>query len=176
MDRQLEDFTAEFERYRTIGDKAIAQVGDAALNKTIAVEGNSIGMLVRHIGGNLRSRFLDFLTTDGEKPDRDRDSEFREREFTRSEVEAMWKAGWETVLGEVGRLTDSDLLKTVTIRGTPLTVHEALVRAVAHTAYHVGQIVLLARVLADSEWQWISIPKGKSAEYNRNPTMEKGFR
>ncbi|HEX6965354.1 MAG TPA: DUF1572 family protein [Gemmatimonadaceae bacterium] len=167
------DFVDEYARYRQIGERAMAQVPDEALNQVVAPDGNSIAMLVHHISGNLISRFTDFLHADGEKPSRHRDSEFEERVFTRGEVEAMWSAGWEVVEHEVGRLTDADLSSTVRIRGQPLTVHQALSRSVAHTAYHVGQIVLLSRMLASDDWRWISIPKGKSEEYNQNPTREK---
>lgn len=169
----IKDFVNEFTRYKTIGSKAIAQVSDEGLNKILSKDGNSIAMVVRHINGNLISRFTDFLTSDGEKPGRQRDSEFAERRYSRAEVNALWASGWDVVERELATLNDGDLHKNVTIRGVPFTVHEALARLVAHASYHVGQIVILARILADSEWRWISIPKGKSEEYNRNPTMEK---
>jgi len=169
----ITDLVDEYARYKAIGQRAMEQVPDAELNRVVAPDGNSIAMLVHHISGNLISRFTDFLHSDGEKPSRNRESEFEERTFTRAEVEAMWAAGWEVVEREVGSLTDADLQATVRIRGTPLTVHAALCRSVSHTAYHVGQIVLVSRMLAAGEWRWITIPKGKSSEYNKNPTMEK---
>jgi len=169
----IKTFLDEFNRYKLIGRKAIEQASDEGLNEVIGPDGNSIAMLVRHISGNLRSRFTDFLTTDGEKSWRDRDGEFETRPYSRTEIDEMWAAGWQVVESEVGRLVDADLDRDVVIRGQSLAVHEALARSVAHVAYHTGQIVLLARMLASAEWKWISIPKGASAEYNRNPTLEK---
>lgn len=169
----VKDFLDEYTRYKAIGQRAMEQVPDAELNRVVAPDGNSIAMLVHHISGNLISRFTDFLHSDGEKPSRNRDSEFEERTFSRVEVDAMWTAGWDVVEREVGSLTDADLQAMVRIRGVPLTVSQALLRSVSHTAYHVGQIVLLSRILAADEWRWITIPKGKSAEYNKQPTMEK---
>jgi hypothetical protein len=167
------DFLNEYARYRALGEKAMAQVSDDALNRVAAPEGNSIAMLARHIGGNLASRFTDFLTTDGEKPWRNRDDEFADGPFTRAQADEVWKKGWDAVEREVGKLTDDDLARTVQIRGVGLTVHEALCRSVAHTSMHVGQIILLARMYASSEWQTLSIAKGKSQDYNRNPVLEK---
>jgi hypothetical protein len=167
------DFFNEYARYRSLGEKALAQVPDAALNRMPTPDGNSIAILVRHIGGNLASRFTDFLTTDGEKPWRDRDGEFAEGPFTRAEIDEVWKKGWDVVESEVGKLSDDDLTRTITIRGTASTVHEALCRSIAHTSMHVGQIILLARMYATGEWQTLSIPKGKSQDYNKNPVFEK---
>jgi hypothetical protein len=167
------DFFNEYARYRSLGEKALAQVPDAALNRMPTADGNSIAILVRHIGGNLASRFTDFLTTDGEKPWRDRDGEFSEGPFTRAQIDEVWKKGWDVVESEVGKLSDDDLGRTITIRGTASTVHEALCRSIAHTSMHVGQIILLARMYATGEWQTLSIPKGKSQDYNKNPVFEK---
>jgi uncharacterized damage-inducible protein DinB len=172
----LKDFLDEFRRHKATCEKAIAQVSDEGLNRVIGLGNNSIAVIVRHVSGNLVSRFTDFLTSDGEKPWRDRDAEFDVREYDRREVERMWADGWRVLKGELTNLTDSDLGREVVIRGQTLTVHEALARSLAHFSYHVGQIVLLARILSEGEWEWISIPKGKSAEYNRDPTMEKGPR
>jgi uncharacterized damage-inducible protein DinB len=169
----VKDFIDEYARYRASAEKAMAQVSDDALNHVAARDGNSIAMLVRHMSGNLRSRFTDFLTSDGEKQWRDRDGEFSDGTFTRAETDAAWKAGWNALESALGALTDDDLTKMVSIRGVPLTVHEALVRSVTHTASHVGQIVLLARILSAGEWNWITIPKGQSPPYNPNPGLEK---
>ena len=169
----IDDFLNEFRRYRVIGEQAMAQVGEDGLNRVLGPDANSIAMIVRHLSGNFSSRFTDFLESDGEKPWRHRDAEFEERTYTHGEVNALWESGWEVALREVAALTDGQLQETVHIRGTALTVHEALCRSVAHTAYHVGQIVLLARLLSTEEWRWISIPKGQSESYNRNPTLEK---
>ena len=174
MISEIEDFLGEYRRYRAIGEKALAQVSDDALNRIPAADGNSIAMVVRHMGGNLASRFTNLLTEDGEKPWRDRDAEFETRPYTRAEVDALWAHGWDVVEREVAALTDAQLGATVHIRNQPLTVHAALCRSLAHVAYHVGQIVLLARMAADAEWQWISIPKGGSDAYNANPQHEKG--
>jgi uncharacterized damage-inducible protein DinB len=157
----IDDFSGEFARYKVIGEKAIAQVADEALNRIGSADGNSIAMIVRHLSGNFFSRFTDFLNTDGEKPWRERDREFMERPYSRAEVDTMWAGGWRALQDTLATLTDADLQKTVTIRQQPLTVQQALTRALAHAAYHVGQIVLLARVLAHRDWEWISIPKAK---------------
>jgi hypothetical protein len=169
----VKDFADEYTRYRLIGEKAMAQVSDEGLNQVLAPNGNSIATIVRHIGGNFVSRFTDFLTTDGEKPARDRDDEFSDGQFTRAQVDSAWKTGWTVLESTLAELTEDDLLHTVTIRGTELSVHEALCRSVAHVASHVGQIVLLARIVATDDWKWISIPKGQSKTYNQNPTLEK---
>ena len=170
----VQSFVDEYERYRVVADKAIEQVpGDAALNRILAPNGNSIAMLMRHVGGNLASRFTDFGTADGEKPWRDRDGEFGEGPFTRAEAEKEWTAGWAALNTALSKLTEADLTRTVTIRKLELTIHEALTRSVTHVAMHVGQIILLSRIVATDEWKWISIPKGKSKEYNLNPTLEK---
>ena len=170
----LADFRTEFERYRAIGEKAMAQVPDSALNVVVAPDGNSIAMIVRHVSGNLVSRFTDFLTSDGEKPNRDRDREFEERSYSRDEMNRLWNAGWDVLEKQLATLTDDEASKEVTIRQQPLTVHAALTRSLAHISYHVGQIVLLARMHASGNWQSLSIPKGQSAAYNRKPTLEKG--
>jgi len=163
----IDNFVKEYQTYRRIGEKALAQVPDEALNRVIGTDNNSVAVIVRHISGNLRSRFTDFLTSDGEKPWRDRDSEFADLTYDRQAIEQMWTEGFEVVERELAALTDADLDRQVMIRNVPHTVHEALCRSVAHTAYHVGQIVLLARILAESDWQWISIPKGKSQDFNQ---------
>jgi uncharacterized damage-inducible protein DinB len=169
----VNDFVAEYARYRAIGERALAQVPDAALDRVSAPDGNSVAMLVRHMSGNLASRFTDFLSTDGEKPWRQRDAEFEERTYTRAEVDALWRDGWQVLEATLAGLTDADLAATVHIRGQPLTVHAALGRSLAHMAYHVGQLVLLARMYAAEPWRWISIPKGASDAYNARPDREK---
>lgn len=172
----IQDFILQYTIYRNTGDKAIRQVSDADLNRIIGADNNSIAIIVRHIGGNLLSRFTDFLTSDGEKPWRDRDAEFEDRKYERKEVEQIWNKGWDVLESELSNLTDENLLDEVRIRGTVWTVHDALCRSLAHTAYHVGQIVLLARILTEGNWQWITIPKGQSQDYNRNPTKERSTR
>jgi len=172
----LEPLVNEFARYRVIAEKALAQVPDDVLNQVPVADGNSMAMLVRHLSGNLVSRFTDFLASDGEKPWRNRDAEFEERFYSRSEVDHMWQQGWSLLERTLSELSDADLATTVRIRGLELTVQAALVRSVAHVAYHVGQIVLLARNSKEETWEWISIPKGDSVEYNKNPTKERGSR
>jgi len=172
----LEPYATEFRRYRSIAEKALAQVSDEGLNRVPHPDGNSLAMLVHHLSGNLKSRFTDFLTSDGEKPWRDREGEFAERSFDRAEVERMWTDGWAVLEGALAELTEPDRGRTVRIRGNELTVDAALARSLAHVAYHVGQMVLLARVEQGSGWSWISIPKGGSGEYNRNPTKERGLK
>jgi len=169
----IEDFRSEYERYRLLAEKALAQMPDEALNRVPSREGNSAAMIVRHVSGNLISRFRNYLTEDGEKPDRDRDREFDERPYARAEMLELWTRGWAVLDANVGALTDADLARTVTIRQQPMTVHASLSRSLAHVAYHVGQIVLLAREYADHDWESLSIPRGQSQQYNAAPTREK---
>jgi uncharacterized damage-inducible protein DinB len=170
----VQDFADEFRRYRAIGERALQQLSDPALNQISAPDGNSAAMLVRHVSGNLTSRFTDFLASDGEKPWRNRDGEFAECPYSRSEIEQMWTAGWTVLERTLGDLTDADLSRQVLIRGLELNVHAALCRSVSHVSYHVGQLVLLARQGAEAPWQWISVPKGGSQDYNTRPHLEKG--
>ena len=173
MQMFVQDFVGEYERYRLASEKALVQVPDDALNRILAPDGNSVAMIVRHVGGNLTSRFTDFLTSDGEKPWRDRDREFDEGPFTRTEIDEIWRKGWGVVEETLGKLTDADLERTVVIRGQELSVHAALCRSMSHVAMHTGQIILLARIFATDKWKWITIPKGQSQQYNQNPTLEK---
>jgi uncharacterized damage-inducible protein DinB len=154
-----------YRMYKDMGEKAIAQVkSDEDLNSEIDPESNSIATIVKHVAGNLRSRFRDFLTTDGEKPDRNRDTEFEsEGPVSRQQMLRWWEEGWAVVLNSVESLVPEDLERTITIRGEKLQVVEALNRSVTHTAYHVGQIVYLARHFASGEWKSLSIPKRRSA-------------
>ena len=162
----------EYRRYKALAEAAIGQVGDAELTQLGPAGGNSIDMLVRHLAGNLKSRFTDFRTSDGEKPWRHRDDEFEMASLNRADLMASWEGAWVTVLDEVSKLTDADLGKTVTVRRQPLRIDEALHRSLAHTAYHVGQIVYLAKAMRGDAWRTLSIPKGQSEEYNRSATRE----
>lgn len=171
----LDAHSAEFTRYRQMAEKAIAQTSDDGLNRVPFADGNSIAMLVRHISGNFKSRFTDFLESDGEKPWRNRDAEFEDRVCTRDEVEQMWTEGWAVLDDALAGLSEADMARTVRIRGQEWSVDEALARSVAHLAYHVGQIVWLARLDRQADWDWITIPKGGSAAYNANPTLDRGF-
>ena len=167
----IASIAAEFRRYKLLGEAAIAQVGDADFARA-PEESNSIATIVWHIGGNLKSRFTDFRTADGEKPWRNRDEEFEARVVSREELLAKWASGWETLFGALASLSDADLDKTVTIRGQPFTISDALLRSLAHTSYHVGQIVYVAKSMRGSEWRTLSIPKGGSKTYNQNPSRE----
>jgi hypothetical protein len=169
----IKDIIDEYARYRSIGEKAMRQVTDNDLNVVIGKDNNSIAIIVRHISGNLVSRFTDFQTSDGEKTWRDRDAEFQDARYERTQIERLWGEGWSVLEAELSKLSEAQLQQHVYIRGQSWTIHEALCRSLAHVSYHIGQIVLLARILNDSDWQWISIPKGKSREYNRNPNKEK---
>jgi hypothetical protein len=156
----LTDIVRTFRRYKQLGERAVAQVGDADLHTRLDPDANSIAIIMQHVGGNLRSRFTDFLTTDGEKPTRDRDREFEMPErASREQVLAAWNDGWATALAALEALTPADGERTVHIRGEAFQVTEALTRSVTHTAYHVGQIVLLAKHFAGSGWTSLSIPK-----------------
>lgn len=168
----LTSIGAGFRRYKALADAALAQVSEVELGQAGPGTGNSIAVLAWHVAGNLASRFTDFLTTDGEKPWRDRDSEFEARTPTHQELEAHWERGWNVLFDSLSKLTDDQLQDTVVIRGTELRVHEALHRSLTHTSYHVGQLVYQARGLRGAEWQSLSIPLGASEAYNRNPTSE----
>jgi uncharacterized damage-inducible protein DinB len=167
-----ESIRAEYLRYKTMAEAAVRQVDDAQLAAHTSANSNSIATICWHVAGNLKSRFTDFLTSDGEKPWRHREEEFAARAVTKGELLAKWEDGWAAVLGALAELDDDRLHGTVTIRQQPLQVHEALQRSLAHVAYHVGQIVYIAKALRGSEWTYLSIPPGKSDEYNRNPTGE----
>jgi hypothetical protein len=162
----LRDVQRTFRNYKSLGEGAMAQVPDVDLHTLVDPDANSIAIIVKHIGGNLRSRFTDFLTSDGEKPDRHRDGEFEiEGAASRGEVLRWWDAGWTIALASIDALAPQDLDRTVHIRGEAFLVVEALNRSATHTAYHVGQIVMLARHFAGASWTSLSIPKGRSAEF-----------
>jgi hypothetical protein len=168
MRELISSLEAEWRRYKTLGEGAIQQVRDDELGRDSG--GNSVAVIVWHVAGNLKSRFTDFLTTDGEKPWRHRESEFDDRsKITRTELLEKWNSGWNVLLKTLETLTDEDLMRSVSIRGVECRVHDALHRSVAHTSYHVGQIVILAKGFRRSEWKSLSIPKGKSEQYNQNP-------
>jgi hypothetical protein len=162
----VKDATDLFHYYKKLGTRAIDQTPDPGLVATLDPESNSIAIMVKHLSGNLRSRWSDFLTTDGEKPDRNRDSEFEAPPHTREEIVALWEAGWKVIFDSLGNLTDADLTRTVLIRTEPHSVMQAIGRALAHAAYHVGQIVYLAKHFTGEKWTSLSVPKGKSAELN----------
>jgi hypothetical protein len=164
--------TRELESYKRMAEKAIAQVDDDGFFASPGPETNSIAIIVKHLAGNLRSRWTNFLTEDGEKPDRDRDGEFEMRPGdSRVALMGSWEAGWRIAFDELARLSDADVGRTVMIRWEPHSVLDALHRQLAHAAYHVGQVTLLARHYA-GDWRTLSVPRGVSAAYNEKKRQE----
>ena len=163
----LADAIGQFRKYYALAGGALAQVEDADFFRTIDPESNSIALILKHLSGNMRSRWTDFLTTDGEKPDRNRDTEFElEPRDTRETILARWEDGWKLLFAALAPLTEADLSRAVPIRGEPHTVLQAVHRQLTHYAYHVGQIVFLARHFAGTRWKSLSIPKGRSKEFD----------
>jgi hypothetical protein len=164
----IADSTALFLYYKGLGERAIQQLTDAELFEALDSEGNSVAVIVKHIAGNMRSRWTDFLTTDGEKPDRNRDTEF-EPDVTnsRDQLMARWEAGWKILFDALAPLSDDQLATKVFIRSEPHSVTQAINRQIAHYAYHVGQIVFLAKHFRASEWKTLSVPRGKSVEFTK---------
>lgn len=163
----LDEVRRQFRGHKRLGEGAIAQLKDEELFVALDPESNSIAVIVKHLAGNMRSRFTDFLTTDGEKPDRHRDQEFEMRSgTTRAEMMRWWEEGWAHVFSALEAVKPEDLMRTVAIRGEPHNVLQALNRQVAHYAYHVGQIVFLAKHFRSTEWKSLSVPRGKSEEFN----------
>lgn len=156
-----------FRYYKKLAERAMAQLRDDQLLATPDAESNSIAIIVKHMAGNMISRWTDFLTSDGEKPGRDRDAEFSAPPATREALMALWEDGWRCVFAAIEPLTDADLGRTITIRGERHSVMQAINRQVAHYSYHCGQIVFLAKHLGRQQWQCLSVPLGKSAEFNR---------
>jgi hypothetical protein len=164
----LDEARRQFRGHKRLAEGAFSQLRDEEFFVTIDAEANSIATLIKHIAGNARSRFTNFLTSDGEKPDRHRDQEFElSSNTTRADVMRWWQEGWEIVLSCVASLKPEDVERNVAIRGEPHTVLQAINRQIAHYAYHVGQIVFLAKHLRSREWKSLSIPRGKSEEFNR---------
>ncbi len=164
---------AEFGRYKKMSEAVFAQLSQTQLAEVIGGTGNSIATVAWHISGNLKSRFTDFLDSDGEKAWRDRETEFLPRNVTHSELLDFWQQGWDSLASALAALTDDDLTRTVTIRKQPLSIVEALHRSLAHLSYHVGQIVFAGKALRGENWQYLTIPPGKSAEYNQTPSLER---
>jgi len=161
----LAGFADYLSKQKELADKALAQIDDASFFASVDRESNSIAVIVKHIAGNLRSRFTDFLTTDGEKPDRQRDTEFElGRVETRAELIAKWDRSWAILFDTLRSLSPGDLVRTVTVRGEQATVLQALLRALAHLAQHVGQIVLLAKHYAGGRWKTLSIPRAPARQ------------
>lgn len=164
----LEDVAEQLRSLKNLADRALAQVRDEDLTATLDTESNSLAVLLQHLGGNLRSRWTDFLTTDGEKPDRNRDGEFEMGEgTTRKALLARWEEGWARLFDTLAALREEDLPRTVLIRAEPHSVVKAIDRSLTHAAYHVGQIVFLAKHFASESWQTLSVPRGGTREFNR---------
>jgi len=160
------DTIEAFRNYKKLAERAIEQVNADEYFAAIDAEANSIAVIVKHLGGNLRSRWTDFLTSDGEKADRFRDSEFVAETDTRESLDALWETGWNALFSSLESLGVEDFGKTVKIRGEDFSVMKAINRSLAHTAYHVGQITLLAKHFRASDWKTLSVPRGKSGEFN----------
>ena len=163
----LEDSLELFRSYKKMGERAMEQVPEAKLFAQLDDESNSIAIIVKHMAGNMRSRWTDFLTSDGEKPDRNRDSEFEDAPPTREALMHLWDRGWDLVFGALEPLSDADLGRTVTIRGEAHSVMQAINRQIGHYALHCGQIVFLAKHWQGANWKSLSIPRGKSAEFTK---------
>lgn len=173
MSSIVQSIRAEYGRYKALGESALAQLRDDQLAWNADESSNSIATLVWHLSGNLVSRFTDFLTTDGEKPSRNRDEEFARRSVTQAELLEKWEQGWRVLFATLDALTDADLDRTVTIRSQAMLVHEALHRSLAHTSYHIGQILFIAKAQSGPAWRYLSIPPGQSAAYNADPRSER---
>jgi hypothetical protein len=163
----IEDSISLFRYYKKLSEAAMEQVSDEQLFAVLDEEMNSIAIISKHMAGNMRSRWTDFLTSDGEKSNRNRDTEFVEPPATREDVMRIWNEGWDTVFHALQPLTNADLERTVTIRGEPHSVMQAINRQIVHYSYHCGQIVFLAKHFKASEWKSLSVPRNKSADFNR---------
>ena len=163
----LESAIAKYQAQKDLAQRAIAQLGDEQLHQPLDENTNSVAIILKHLAGNMLSRWTDFLTTDGEKEWRNRDSEFVDDFPSRDDLMAFWQRGWDCLFATLSTLTVGDLTRSVPIRGKPHNVIEAIHRELDHYGYHVGQIVLTARVLAKDNWTTLTIPRGKSQEYNR---------
>ena len=162
------DAAQSFRNYKKLAERAIEQLSDDEFFAQIDAESNSVAVIVKHIAGNLHSRWRDFLTSDGEKPDRHRDAEFEMISDTRESLMNLWQSGWQTLFSNIEPLTEEDFARTVFIRGEPHTVVEAINRQLTHYSYHIGQVVFLAKHLRSSEWKNLSVPRNRSAEFNRH--------
>ncbi len=167
-------FLEEFLRYRKLLEGAVRQVSEPDFFRKIGKSDNSIAVIVQHLSGNFRSRFTEFLTSDGEKPWRNREDEFSPPQQTRARIMQQWQEAWQIWEETMAALSSEDRYKQVTIRGVAFTVEEALARSLAHFSYHVGQITYLAKHFAGERWEYLSIPPGRSKAYNRNPDRERG--
>jgi hypothetical protein len=171
----LSSVKAVFSNNKGWADRAIAQVSDEKLHLSLAPNTNSIAVIMKHVAGNLLSRWTDFLESDGEKPWRNRDNEFVDNFSSRKDVLDYWEKGWGCLFDTLNSLTSEDFSKSVAIRGEAHSVSLAIHRSLAHCGYHVGQIIMVARIHAGDEWEVISVPPGKSAEFNERVWGQAGF-
>ena len=166
MPNLAQEFKTAFAYNKQLAEKAVAQINDEHLRTALDPETNSITVIMKHVAGNLRSRWTDFLTSDGEKPWRDRDDEFEDTFAGREQLMEFWEAGWAVLFGTLDSLKDSDFAKNVTIRGESLSVPLAIGRSLSHCGYHVGQIVMISRILAGDAWTTLTVPRGGSKDFN----------
>ena len=175
LQNYFDDALSSFRAYKKLVDKAIAQLKDEEFFVTLDEEGNSVAVVMKHMAGNMLSRWTDFLTADGEKPDRNRDMEFViEPHTTKDDVIAYWERGWKSVFDALEPLRPEDFEKKITIRGEEHTIVQAINRQMTHYAYHIGQIVFLAKHFRSAEWKSLSIPRNRSADFNAYLTREPG--
>jgi hypothetical protein len=167
---------SELRKVKALAEQALAQMNDEQLWIRLDPESNSVAVLMRHMAGNMRSRWTNFRTTDGEKPDRQRDQEFEDRPMTRAELMAEWEDGWQRLFDALTPLADADLQDTVSIRQEPHTIYRAIVRQIVHYAGHTYQILFIAKHLRGSGWSTLSIPRGKSEQFNQQLLTERGSR
>ena len=163
----LADTIALLRHYKKLGERAMSQAADENLTSALDPESNSVALIVKHMAGNMRSRWTDFLTTDGEKPDRNRDTEFEAPPATRAGMLRVWEAGWDCTFRALESLADADLSRSVTIRNEPHSVMQAIQRQLTHDSYHVGQIVFLCKHFQSAKWNSLTVPRRGSAEFNR---------
>lgn len=169
----INEMIATLRGQKQLAEKAIVQLTDDHIRTALDVQTNSIAVIIKHMAGNMVSRWTDFLTTDGEKPDRDRDSEFVDSFTSRAEIMQRWEAGWQCLFNTMQSLCDDDLSRQVATRAEQSSVAFAILRQISHYGYHVGQIVLIARILAKDQWQTITIPRGQSRQFNERMLREK---
>jgi len=174
MDIYLKSAITQFAYYKKLGEKTFAQLNDADLFWQFNAESNSIAIIIKHLSGNMLSRWTNFLITDGEKEWRNRDTEFEETINTREQIMAAWDQGWDCLFNALNSLTAEDWEKTVKIRNEPHHIEDAINRQLAHYPYHIGQIVFIGKMITGSKWQSLSIPKGKSDKYNTDKFANPG--
>ena len=162
------EFEDEFRNIKRACEKAISQIDDGSLHAKINAEQNSVAVVIQHVGGNLVSRFTDFLTADGEKPGRNREGEFEDRQLSRSQLMEIWERGWSCLLTAIAPLTDADLSKTAMIRKEPHSVHKALLRAATHLSWHAAQFAMIGKHFKGTDWKYLTIPPKQSGDFNQS--------